>query len=187
MQIRLEDRFEGDAFQRAVMVVDGIDFQIAEPLKNGFSSVWYSQKWNGPGIKYEIATCIKTGKIVWINGPFPCARFNDLQLYRIGLKGQLTTGERVWGDLGYKGEYTIITPERAISQNHLRDINRARSRHEAINGRLTQFGSLHQFWRHDLNKHYLVLYSAAVIHNIECELWGPTFTCDSQHDSAFVN
>ena len=31
----------------------------------------YSKKFNGPGLKYEVCVCIKTGYIAWISGPFP--------------------------------------------------------------------------------------------------------------------
>ena len=28
------------------------------------------QKLNGPGLKYELGVCIKTGRILWLNVPF---------------------------------------------------------------------------------------------------------------------
>lgn len=166
------------------MVVDGIDFRIKEPLVSGFNPHWFSHKFSGPGIRYEVASCIRSGKIVWINGPYPAGRFNDLAIYRLGLKAHLRVGERVWGDLGYRGELTIVTKFHARSSVEYDEIQQARSRHENINGRLAAFGALHQCWRHDRNKHYLVVNAAAVIYNIECTLWGPHFSCFATQDPA---
>lgn len=62
--------------------VDGTDFQICEPSK--FDEKWFSHNFNGPSVRYEIAVCIQTGWIVWINGPFPCGT-PDLCIARSGL------------------------------------------------------------------------------------------------------
>ena len=125
------------------MVVDGIDLQIKEPLKNGFDSKWYSHKWNGPGIRYEVATCINTGRIVWIHGPFPAGKWADIQIYRLKLKSYLQQGEKVWADLGYRGDDTVIHRLSGGDPRLLRELQLARARHGNINGRLTQFGANH--------------------------------------------
>jgi hypothetical protein len=69
LQIKWENRFIG-ARPGATMFVslDGTDFRILEP--GNFSSKWYSHKFNGPGIRYEIGLCIVTGHIVWANGGY---------------------------------------------------------------------------------------------------------------------
>lgn len=168
------------------MVVDGIDLKIREPLKNGFDSKWWSHKWNGPALRYEVATCINTGRIVWIHGPFPAGRWADIRIYRLRLKMYLLPGERVWADLGYRGDTTVIH-RRCLGDEDcdmLSDLKFARARHENINGRMTKSGALCKLWRHDLNKHYLAFYAAAVIYQIETDLWGPNFDCVSTHDHA---
>jgi hypothetical protein len=166
------------------MVVDGIDLQIKEPLKNGFNSKWYSHKWNGPAVRYEVATCINTGRIVWIYGPFPAGRWADVRIFRRQLKYHLLRGEKVWADLGYRGDDSIIHRLSGGNPGRLEELKLARSRHENVNARLTAFGANHQFWRHNLNKHHLVFNSAAVIYQLETDLWGPHFDCKSTHDSA---
>jgi hypothetical protein len=88
-QIKLSNRLINDSQQRSTMVVDGIDFRIQEPRKNGFNTKWYSHKYNKPGIRYEVATCINTGHIVWIHGPFPCGSHDDRTVFRLGLKNFL--------------------------------------------------------------------------------------------------
>jgi hypothetical protein len=90
------------------MVVDGIDFRIQEQRKNGFNKNWYSHKYRKAGIRYEVATSINTGHIVWIHGPFPAGSCKDKTIYRIGLKPHLLPGEKVWADDGYRGDLTVI-------------------------------------------------------------------------------
>jgi hypothetical protein len=48
--------------------VDGTDFHIREP--EPFDPEWYTKKFNGPGVRYEVGIAIQTGYIVWVNGPF---------------------------------------------------------------------------------------------------------------------
>ena len=60
--------------------IDGVDFRIMEP--SPFSPKWFSHKFRGPGIRYELAICIRTGDIVWTYGGFPCGEWPDLKLAR---------------------------------------------------------------------------------------------------------
>ena len=64
-----------DPGQRCKITVDGTDFRIQEP--SPFDPKWYSHKFRGPGLRYEIGVCIKTGWIVWVNGPFPAGAWPD--------------------------------------------------------------------------------------------------------------
>jgi hypothetical protein len=57
--------------------VDGADFKIYN--QKPFTKDDYSFKFNGPGVRYEVASNIQTGDIVWINGPFKPGKFNDIQ------------------------------------------------------------------------------------------------------------
>ena len=50
--------------------VDGTDCMIHKP--SPFRSKLWSQKFNGPGVRYEVGLGIQNGDIVWVNGPFPC-------------------------------------------------------------------------------------------------------------------
>ena len=45
-----------------------MDTPCCEP--HPFELGMFLEKHNGPGIKYEVAVCIKPGWIVWANGPF---------------------------------------------------------------------------------------------------------------------
>ena len=82
-----------------LVTVDGTDFCINEPKP--FWPGWKSFKFNGPGVCYEVALCICTGDIVWINGPFPCGQWPDLKIVRHALMGVLLDGEKAEADMGY--------------------------------------------------------------------------------------
>ena len=46
---------------------------------------WHSHKFNGPGLRYEVAICMLTGCTVWIMGPFPCGDWPDIEIFRFAL------------------------------------------------------------------------------------------------------
>ena len=81
-KIRLENRFRNDSGKTCKMTVDGVDCPIQEPIP--FDPQWFSHKFRGPGLKYEIAVCIQTGDIVWANGPFKCGKWPDVKILRHG-------------------------------------------------------------------------------------------------------
>ena len=64
--------------QQCKVTVDGTDFRIQEPIP--FNPKWYSYKFKGPGLRYEVAICIKTGWIVWVNGPFPAGEWPNRKI-----------------------------------------------------------------------------------------------------------
>lgn len=142
--------------------VDGTDFEIHEPTP--FSSGWYSHKFRGPGLRYEVALAISTGDIVHINGPFPCGNYPDITIFRSKLRGMLQDGEMVEADKGYRGEYYHVRmtvdydgdDERRMKEKVL-------ARHETVNRRFKQFGALKQVFRHDIGVHRVVFESVVVI------------------------
>lgn len=92
-----------------VMTVDGVHFRTREcridPNKN-----WYSHKFNGPGLSYELGIAIRKNQLCWINGPFQ-ASFHDSKVFATndgdvddpvtkfrcgdGLKTQIPEGKRL--------------------------------------------------------------------------------------------
>jgi hypothetical protein len=46
----------------------GTDFRILEPTE--FDQKWFSHKFRGSGVRYEIGLCIATGNIVWAHGEY---------------------------------------------------------------------------------------------------------------------
>ena len=110
------------------MTVDGTDFRIAEQGR-----IFYSHKFKKSGLRYEVGICILTGDIVWINGPYPCGSWPDINIFRDALITELEAGERVEADDGYIGEHpgTIKCPKGAANNvSTLKIQGRACSRQE---------------------------------------------------------
>jgi DDE superfamily endonuclease len=140
-QIKWNNRFKGDRGNWCLVTVDGTDFRIREPTP--FSSKWYSHKFKGPGLRYEVAVAISTGYIVSIHGPFPCGRYPDIKIFRTLLKHQLLPYERVEADKGYRGEPLYVSCPHDFSSDAKKDAKaKARARHETINRRLKQWSCL---------------------------------------------
>lgn len=177
LKIKWKNRFRNDRNKTAKVTVDGTDFRICEPQP--FSSQWFSSKFNGPGVRYELAVCIQTGDIVWMHGPFPCGSWPDIKIFRSKLKNKLLPNEMVEADLGYRGEReTVRTPKDFVSLSDKKAKARARSRHETVNGRLKNWGCLKQCFRHNIGKHKMVFTAVAVITQLDFEHGAPPFQCN---------
>jgi len=148
-----------------LMSVDGTDFMIQE--QTPFWSGWWSHKFDGPGLRYEVALCIQTGWIVWINGPFAPGPWPDISIFRDGLKKLLFLGERVEADNGSRGDFAVDAPEERCP-NLLQHIAKAwcRSRHETVNKRFKQFNVLKNCFRHDIEKHMICFQAIVVVTQI---------------------
>jgi hypothetical protein len=133
------------------VTVDGTDFKVNEPKP--FNPAYYSHKFKHAGVRYEVAVCIQTGYIVWVNGPFPCGAWPDLRIARDALHDCLDDGEMYIADSGYdEGNQHCFTPDGTNSFEQ-RQMSLARARHETINGRFKTFRAMSDEWRHSLEKH----------------------------------
>ena len=168
--IKLENRFDGldgVAETSCFISVDGTDCPVYEP--SPFDRKMYSHKLDGPGVKYEVAVCIKTAKIVWINGPFIASK-NDTTIFTEGLSHLLYDDEGVEVDKGYRGDNKMKRPGMGISHDDRKMKSNARAQHEIVNGRLKHFGVLTTHFRHMkpnrdgmMKKHKLCFDAVAVI------------------------
>jgi len=114
------------------VAVDGTDFRIFnwKPFWTG----WFSHKFEGPGLRYDVAVSIKGGKVVWINGPFPAGKWPDISIFREALIHMLDVGEKAIADKGYRGEDEhIVIPEGSSGRG-------VRARHETVNGEYVTTG-----------------------------------------------
>jgi hypothetical protein len=79
-----------------------------------------------------------TGQLKWINGPYPCGKFNDITIFweSLPLFGYF---ERVEADDGYKVEspFRCKVPKAVMSRPSEADAfqKRVQGRHETINAR----------------------------------------------------
>lgn len=159
-----------------MVTVDGTDFKIQEPTP--FSPMWWSHKFNGAGLRYEVAVSIKGGDIVWTNGPYACGSWPDISIFREKLITMLLPGEMVEADRGYRGEPTKIrTPVDAATDEEKAMKSRARACQETANKRFKQFNILKHTFRHDLKKHKMVFEAIATITQLSFEHGEPLFGC----------
>ena len=127
------------------MLVDGTHFPIFEPWP--FHKKYYSKKLNGPGLSYEVGVCIKTGHIVWVNGPF-VASTNDGTIFRNQLTHLMCDDEAVEVDSGYGGDIKMKRPMMAYTSKMRKEKSQVGGQHENVNGRLKQFNVLTTHFRH---------------------------------------
>ncbi len=155
------NRFKGHngTIQRCYVTVDGTDFRIGDPVP--FSKSWWTPKFNGPGIRYELACSIHNGDIVWFNGPF-APRNQDITIFRYKLKGMLEPWEQVVADKGYR-DLKACNPYKIKSRHHERAMSVARARHETVNKMLKKWGALKCCFHHHRSKHHLVFCAVVVL------------------------
>ncbi len=145
--------------------LDGTDFRIQEPQI--FDRKWCSHKFKGPGVRYEIGLCIKTGEIVWAYGGFPCGAWPDLKLARDLYLHSINLGEKTIADDGYGDRDYFIYPRAYPHIN--RYLKKVMSRHETINHRIRQFFVLHGIFRHDLSLHPICFHAVINLTQLSIE------------------
>lgn len=160
-QIRWANRLMRDRGRTCRVTIDCLDCRLLEPIP--FSKRWYTKKFNGPGFRYEVAVCIQTGWIVWINGPFRCGEMPDITIFRRDLKQMLAPGEMVECDGGYRGDDSCRNKFIYLSENDRKAKSEARARHETVNGDIKKFQCLNQRWRHDRDLHKWAFVACAVL------------------------
>jgi len=135
-----------------LLSVDGTDFKIPN-----YGPAFSSHKFKGKsGLRYEVGLCIKTGDIVWINGPFPCGRNPDINIFRASLLSHLDEGERVEADDGYIGDAPryIKCPKSFTNPVVTETMQQyVRNRQETVNKRFKDWGILNQVFRNKQKVH----------------------------------
>jgi len=170
--IKWENRFAGN-WHFWTYCVDGIHTPIQEP-RTPFWSKWWSHKFQGAGLAYEMATAVSTGWIIWLNGPFP-ATWPDNKIFKNALKDMPIPGvEMGVSDIGYRGcQVWIFLPfwrtkknmENKVPRNDLHE--HIRARHEQTNGRLHNWNCIGTIFRHSRELHQDFFYAVAVITQLE--------------------
>ena len=121
-----------------------------------FNPKWYSHKFHGPGIRYEIGICIRTGHVVWAYGSLPCGEWPDLRLARSRFILNLQAGEKAIADRGYNDQ----------------------KKKETLNGRLKQFCCLKERFRHELYLNPLYFYVVVNLTQMMIEHGEPLYSVD---------
>ena len=160
-QITWSDRLLSRPYQKAYISVDGTDCPIQEPQE--FNAKWYSFKINHAAVRYEIGVTLRSKRIAWIHGPFPCGAYPDLSIFRLKLKGFLKADEKVIADSGYKDTKCIIPDGLNNEKSKLHSTLRAR--HERLNQCFKKVKVLSQRFRHNLELHsYCFCAVANIVH-----------------------
>jgi hypothetical protein len=172
LKIRLKNRFINENRSICKLSVDATDFRI--PEQKPFWTGWYSHKFKGPGLRYEVALSIQNGWICWIKGPFAPGPWPDVKIFRGWLKHRLQAGERCEADLGYQGEFAINDPREFNTAAERKMKENIRARHETVNRRFKQFNCLKNF-RHSIDLHGYCFDAIAVITQLGIENGEPLF------------
>ena len=181
LQIVWENRRKGDIGNDCLVNVDGTDFRIRHAGRR-----FYSFKYKASGLRYECATSILGGDLVWISGPWEPGTYNDISIFRkSGIMSQLDEGERVEADDGYIGEAPrrVKCPQsmgRTAVEDYDKQQSISRRRHETVNKRFKQFGALKQIWRHRVANHGLAFRVAAITTQLSIQFGEPLFDVDYQ-------
>jgi hypothetical protein len=133
-----------------------------------------------PGLRYEVAVGILTGEMKWINGPFPCGKYPDVNIFRASLLTCLDDFERVEADDGYIGEspFRAKVPKAVLSRPSEADAfqKRVQGRHETINSRLKAYTILQSVYRHDITQHGYVFRAVAVLVQLSIKNGDPLYS-----------
>lgn len=173
-------------FKDVKFSIDGVECPISEPVDRDARYVYYSKKAGRHTIKYEVATHVSSGRIIWISGGVP-GSYHDKRLFNnLGFVDYLPEGERGLADKGYEGAGGIlITPLKAIrypacgnpnptlsleEKLYNRCIGAIRIETERLNGRLKRFNFLNHGRTRDRLLHRLYFIVIANLVNIWLEV-----------------
>ena len=163
------------------MSVDGTDFRILQKGLAKKGNPFGSHKYAGKSaLRYELGVDILAGNLVWIQGPYPAGKYNDIAILDKVLAHFLDPGESIEADNGYRGHPDKVKcPENAANpRENVGKQARVRSRHETLNGRLKNWGILQQVFRHDITLHGKVFRACAVITQLMLENGKPLFSVE---------
>eukprot|EP00536_Pseudo-nitzschia_multiseries_P018673 jgi/Psemu1/56738/gm1.56738_g len=148
----------------------------------------YSHKFNGPAVKYEVGVCLKTGWIVWINGPFVGSK-NDGIIVKEGLSNLLHDDEAVEVDRGYRGDDRMKLPDMGFTWIERKMKPNAWAQHETVNGRLKIFNVLTLHFQHMkpnrqgmMQKHKICFEAVTVINQLKFASGETTFEDGLEYD-----
>ena len=172
-QIRWENRYMRDNGSICLVTVDGTDFRIFEPRP--FSAKWYSHKFHGPGVRYEVGICIQTGWIVWINGPFPCGAWADQNIALNDIVEELDPYEVFLADGVYSACKGWSETPNGLNNYDQRMKQVARARHEHVNGLFKNWSILNNRFRQKVTKHGNVFWAIANITQAQIQVEGSSW------------
>ena len=159
------------------MSVDGVDFPIPYSGRR-----FYTHKWKFlSALRYEVAVCILTGAIVWINGPYEPGIYNDIMIFRDALLHELEAGERVEADDGYIGEAPQhVKCPKSIGSKPISEAmsSMVRRRHETVNKQFKQWQILKAPFRGDIRDHGSIFRCVSIVTQLCIDNGYPLFSVE---------
>lgn len=127
----------------------------------------WSHKFNGPGLRHEIAVSTCESKCVWVNGPFEPGADQDKGNFASGLMSKIAPNKKLNADRNHNssepGMQVLATPNLMDPKELCRFKSRARLRHETFNSRLKCYKCLSEKFRHGIDKHKIAFEAVCVI------------------------
>jgi hypothetical protein len=184
LQIKWSDRLDGTTNTRHFISTDATDCPINEPTP--FDRRWWTKKFNGAGVRYEVGVALQKSAIVHINGPFACGANPDKNIFAGKLKYKLDIAhEKTFTDKGYWGygdTCTYIDRNGLVngrnSRNKRKTVAGIQARHETVFKRMKQFRVLKTKYRHDLADHQYCFRAIAALVQLNMKADEPLFAHD---------
>ena len=90
LQILFKNKFKKANGSNCLLNIDGVNLKVPY-----HGQAYFSNKFKGSRLHYEVGLAIQTGDICWIFGPFKCGEYTDLMIFQMGLKHELGRWEKV--------------------------------------------------------------------------------------------
>ena len=161
--------------KRPLLTGDCADFHIDEP--SPWNSKWYSEKFNGPGVKYLVAIAIYSNNICFADGPRYAGSGDESTFYKQTILTEIPEDEPIEVDSGPGGDMRLMGPECGSSRKKRKDKSIIRGRQETIFAMFKHFNVLDTHFHHRytseakmMRQHKLCFDSVAVIIQIKLML-----------------
>ncbi len=146
-QIIFDNQKKGDILNNCLMTVNGTDFHVPQKgtatKGNAFASHKYVRK---SAFRYELGVSILGGNLVWIQGPYPTGKYNDIKIINKVLRHFFDPGEQVEANAD-----KIKCPQNVGNLAEKRAMQgRVRVHQKTLNRWLKNWGILSQVYRHDI-------------------------------------
>ncbi len=154
------------------MTVNGTDFRVPQKGTATKGNAFASHKYAGKSaLHYELGVSILGGDLVWIQGPYPMGKYNDIAIFNKGLCRFVDPGEQVEADEGYVGHPNKIKCPQIVGNTAEKWAmqGRVRAHHEILNGWLKYWGILSQVYRHNIMWYGNVFRACAVVTQLTIE------------------
>lgn len=183
-KITWPEEFNRDDTVTLIYTVDGKHCRVYEQPHPEMTKdrKWYSHKFKGPGVTYEVALHIWKSKIIHISKGIRKASVHDKTMYTEpgGLRSKTREGKMGIADGAYKaGEaeepLPIFRPNSHNRPLARKFSARARARQESHYGRIDNFKCMKETWRHGVDLHCVTFEAINVILQYQYDNGHPLF------------